>query len=373
MFDLVTQGMDAPRRTQFCAFVARVAATDAGNTIDPSVRATRAAFARQLMVRLEPSLAAADAALSAEQREAIERENEMAFGLLSYAPSPALRDAVEANGIGDVVGLLIVETVSHCNAMLDLAGVPAAPFVAVDPPSFQWRGQTAEQLFANGGLLPFAAKICIGSTVTSADFAGAPLSQRGVEGMSLLDWAMACADKTAYSALLDANFDATEAGQFGEIPLILAARETDRWYLATLLSHGVPADSAGLRGSALSEAWDPTAEGGGEAYAMLRAAGASLDFPEYRSSMWNQWSIFARWEAILAHWEEFGSDPVALGRSISVEFERDGRTRGNRAALETIRQRLRSQHGVCFPVGPTMHFGRDDRGYLIQPNCPPRS
>ena len=106
-------------------------------------------------------------------------------------------------------------------------------------------------------------------------------------------------------------------------------------------------------------------DGHRETWDMLRAAGASLDY----ANMWEHWLIFGRPQEILDHWDEFGNDPVDLARWVSSDLERMS-SGDNIGALEEIKRRLETQHGVCFPVGPLMELRRDDRGFYIQPDCP---
>ncbi len=246
----------------------------------------------------------------------------------------------------------------------------AADAVPLAAPAFRWRGLSAGKAFADTLLVPFAAKLCTGAATLASDFAGAPLAQRGVDSVSLLDWAMECGDTVGFAALLGAGFDAAAPGAFDDPIVVVAAEKRDLFYLETLLAAGVKPDTLGLRETALKAAYDTMDPTGGKAWQMLRGAGANLDFPDFDHSMWWSFALYADWEQILAHWSEFGSDPVALARLVSMDLGRNGGPRGNASALEQIKARLIADYGVCFPVGPTLGAPKDERGYLLQPDCP---
>lgn len=371
-FSMVLEGMNARRRLQFCEFVAKQAADQASEAPDIALRSTRHASALKLNSRVASSLAKANEALTPEQVEAIERENLEALGLLSYAPSPLL--ATQINQAGeDLVGLFLTDIVAKCDTLLDSMGVAAAhPASAVASPVpriFKWRGKTAQEAFEGTGLALTASKICTGSESKAADFAGVDFAARGKDGVSLLDWAFECRDRSAFKALLEAGFDAEKPSQFGDPPLVSAAELNDTWYLNELLAHGVSPNSLGHLSTALEAAYEPLEDGGGKRFQLLRTAGASLNFPEPDKSMWNAWSRFARWEMILANWSEFKSDPVELGWSVGWELDKPN-SRGNKRALKALKDRLIADYGVCFPVGSTIDLARNERGFYVQPNCP---
>ena len=373
MFARLTDRLDVPRRAQFCGYVARHALKQAGNSPDPAMRLSRAKEARQLAARLAPLLAKANAGTSADQLRTIERENGEMMGLLSYAPSDRVKEQLRSGESDDILGLFITDVSSRCHAMLDRMKVPPpsppGPDDAGALPPFTWRGESARDIFAGTGLEHFEERLCTGGSAAAADFAGAHLSARGKDGISLLDWAMQCGDRQGFVALLNAGFDPAQPGITGRPVLVLSAKHKDSFYLQTLLERGISPDAAGDTRPAVAEAYDPVAEGGGANFQLLREAGANLNLPTYDWSMWSTWALYARWEEILANWSEFRSDPVALGRTVSMELERRP-PRGNATALDQIKQRLIAEHGVCFPVGPTFGMPRDERGFYLQPECP---
>ncbi|WP_336979503.1 hypothetical protein [Altererythrobacter fulvus] len=372
VFSIILQDMNAPRRLQFCGYVAQEAASQARETADVALRSARYASAQTLQSRLATGVADANAKLSREQLETIQRENGVALGLLTYEPSSQLAAQIEQHGTNDVIGLFLSDLVAQCDGLLDSMGVAAAPpnpaRSSPIPMSFEWRGKTAEEAFEGTGLAPYALRICAGTESKVSDFAGANLAERGKDGVSLLDWAFECGDKSAFKALLDAGFDAAKPGQFDDPPLVNAAGHDDSWYLRELLAYGVSPDSMGHRSTALAEAYQPGEPGGGGNFEILRAAGASLNFPNPGRSMWGTWAIFASWEEILENWDAFDSDPFYLGRFITLELEKPN-VRGSKQALEEVRDRLIVDFGVCFPVSLHKDTMRDARGYYLQTNC----
>jgi hypothetical protein len=112
------------------------------------------------------------------------------------------------------------------------------------------------------------------------------------------------------------------------------------------------------------------------AFNLLRARGASLNFPNYGDSMWYQWGLHKRhdgWASILKHWDEFDSDPVELASLAEAVLE--GRLewlKDQMADAAKVKALLISEHGVCFPVGRTFEMAKDERGFVIQPDCPKR-
>lgn len=373
MFARLTDPMPRARKVQLCAYVARNALDLAAGTPDAAARAARADAAARLTARLAEELARADAALSDDDRAAIARENGEVMGLLSYPPSDAVRAQLAAGTrVEDIGGLFVADVVERCDGLADRLGIAQAPagIMAAAAPAFRWQGKGAQEAFAGTALVPFASKLCARKAASAADFAAAPLAERGVDGVSLIDWAMACRDKAGLAALLAAGADTAAAGAFGEVPLVRAAALSDLDFLRALLAAGAAPDATGTKGTALVIAYDRAKPGGGPAWQMLRAAGASLDFPDPDGAMWDVWALYADWQAILAHWSAFGSDPVHLARSVSMELERRGGPRGNAAALETLKARLIADFGMCFPVGPLFGMPRDARGHYRLPDCP---
>ncbi len=370
MFKRLTDPLPRARKVQFCAYVAANGGVLAGEAPDPATRSARATTAARLSARLAPELARANAGFSPENLARIERENREMMGLLSYAPADALGEQLKAGGESvDIIGLFADDVMRRCDALADKLKLPAAPAIAAAEPGFRWFGGTAAETFTGTGLAPFAERLCKGEALAAADFAAAPLAERGTEGTSLLDWAMACGDKAGFAAIVAAGAELDAAGVFSSPPLMQAAGKSDLFWLETLLAAGAKPDALGPEGTALNKAYNTSDPTGGRAWQILRAAGASLNFPSAEQSMWWSFALYADWEQILANWDEFDSDPVALARSISMDLERSGGPRGNAKALEEIKARLIGGHGVCFPVGPTYGAPRDARGYLVQPDC----
>lgn len=365
-FAMVTRPMAPARRAQFCAYVADQIDGMAGAPADPAVRTRLAVEARQLRARLAPLLAPSGTTGN-------ERENGQAMGLLSYAPSSRVRQQLERGDADDddVLWLFASDVGARCQAMFDQMKLPPAPPggpVAVPP--FQWDQRTGAQIFAGTPLAPVAARLCNGAPVAAADLKGLPLTVRGADGISLLDWTMQCRDRAGFAALLEAAHDVDAPGADKNPPLVNAAGKRDLWYLKALLARGARPDAMGERRSALVAAFARDRPNGGEAFALLRAAGASLDFPDAERSIWDEWARFGNWELVLANWTAFKSDPVALGRWVTMDLANKGRRQT--PALDAVKGRLESEHGVCFPVGATAGWATDARGFLVQPDCPRR-
>lgn len=398
-FQQMTGDMSRGRKVQFCAYLAQNAAEQASETPDAAKRMARASAAAQMTARLAPELAKANARLSANDLAAIESENDVIMGLLSYAPSDELAAQIKAEGAGDLIGLFLADVMGRCDAMIDKLGIAKAqegPAPAA-PVTFRWDGRTVDEAFVETAAAPFAKRLCRGLPVSAADFAGLPRGERDKTGLTLLDWTIQCRDRAGFTALIAAG----GLSALSDTTLNLAAMRAkmgDLWFLGALLDNGVPPDSEGSVGSGgmvmsepvgtgatagsimsgaggsgesvLSNLYDPLEPDGGKAYQLMRAAGADINFPDYDGSMWSKWLFYARWDEILAHWGKFEGDPVKLGRSISVELARPGKPRGNAANLEQIKARLVADHGFCFPVGALKDLPKDERGFYMQPDCP---
>jgi hypothetical protein len=213
------------------------------------------------------------------------------------------------------------------------------------------------------------------------DFTAAPLDQRGENGMSLLDWAVECEDRAAFDALIAAGMDLNAPGLWKSPPVVNSATEKRLWYLTRLLDSGASPDAVGAGQSALEKATSDldAINFGGDARAafnLLRARGASLNFPDFQGSMWWQWGLHDRnggWATILKHWDEFASDPVemaSLAESVLEGHLNWMNHQKDKAAK--VKALLIEQHGVCFPVGRTYDMAKDERGFRIQPDCPTR-
>lgn len=378
-FQRMTGDMSRARKVQFCAYLAENAAAQASQSPDAARRAARAAAAAKMTARLAPELARANARLSASDLAAIERENAEIMGLLSYSPSTEVAAQMKAEGAGDLIGLFITDAMGRCDVMIDKLGIsraPAGPAPAAAT-AFRWDGQAVDEAFAATAAAAFASRLCRETPANAADFAAVPWAERDGAARTLLDWTIQCRDQAGFAALLEAG----GLSAMGEATLGLAAmtaRMGEPWFLGALLDKGASPDggpdAAGFGGSVMAMLYDPLEPDGGEAYQRVRAAGADINLPDYEGSMWSAWSLHARWDEILANWGAFESDPVRLGRAVSVELERPGQARGqprgNRDDLEQIKARLIAEHGVCFPVAGLKDLPKDARGFYTQPDCP---
>ena len=66
------------------------------------------------------------------------------------------------------------------------------------------------------------------------------------------------------------------------------------------------------------------------------------------------------------------SDPVLLAELLEMYLEGDmtwAKEEHRSAALE-VKARLENEHGVCFPIGRNRMAAKDDRGHVVQPDCP---
>lgn len=370
-FAMATGSMKPAQRAQFCAYVGEKAEDIAAEAPDPQLRARLAADAQGLRARAAPLAAAADARQTPEQRSAARREIEQTMGLLSYAPSNRMRAALESGAAGedDILRLFVADVAARCQGLLDAMKVPPAPIPAgpVVVPAYRWRGKDGAGWFAGTALAPVAARICSGSAIKATDLANLPLAARGEAGLSLLDWAMACNGRAAFTALLDAGHDPDAPGIRQDPPLVRAADRRDLWFLQALLAKGARPDAQGTGKTALATSFDRRAPDGGEAFRMLRAAGASLNFPDPAFALWHDLGMTGRWDLVVANWTEFRADPVKLGRWVTVAEERAGE---KPPALAEIKRRLMAEHGVCFPVLGFDGLKKDARGHYIQPDCP---
>jgi hypothetical protein len=380
---VVTLGMDRLQIIVLCHTIAQGYAAFAAGDTDRDRRIGKFAEVWRFEQRLLAPLEQARAELGVSGFARAETESNQAMGLLSMMADPEfgpVSPSSEPRSELDLIYAWIGGHAARCDQMLDDMGVAR---VSGEPPAeylesmagFRYRGAGAAEIFAGTALVPYAGAMCRGEA--APDFAGAPLDQRGYEGMSLLDWAIECDDRAAFDALIAAEFDLNAKGLWEDPPLVSTASEKRLWFLTRLLDEGVNPDTMGKSRSALMEAntdLDAINYGGDTraAFDLLRERGATLDFPDFTGSMWYQWSLQdTRWDLILQHWDEFGSDPVEL--AAVLEYYLSGRMNWAKkehegAALE-VKQRLIEQHGVCFPVGRTFEMQRDERGFRIQPDC----
>jgi hypothetical protein len=270
----------------------------------------------------------------------------------------------------------------RCHQSLDENGVPddssePTPEFIEATTRFRFRGMDYVETFKDTDLSDYAKEMCKGGE--APDFTDAPLEQRGHEGMSLLDWAIECEDKPAFEALIAAGFDLDAKGLWENPPLVNSATEQRLWYLRAMLDAGANPDATGVNKTALAEALndlDASNRGGDTmaAFNLLRERGASLNFPEFGKSIWFEWGLFGRkggWNAILDHWDEFDSDPVEMAELVEGVLDGDlGWLESQKPQARKVKALLIEQFGVCFPVGNTYELPTDERGFVIQPNCP---
>lgn len=380
---VVTLGMDQSQVVVLCHTVARGYSAFAAEDTDRDRRTARFAEVWLLEQRLLAPLEQARAELGESGFARAETESNQAMGLLSLMADPEFGPATlsgEPPCEQELMYAWIGGHAARCDQMLDDMGIAR---VSGEPPAeylesmagFRYRGASAAEIFAGTALVPYASAMCRGGA--APDYAGVPLDQRGLDGMSLLDWAIECDDRAAFDALIAAGFDLAATGLGEEPPLVRTASVKRLWFLTRLLDEGVNPDTRGTSRSALMEAnTDLVAINyGGDtraAFDLMRARGATLDFPDFNGSMWYQWSLQeTRWDLILQHWDEFGSDPVELVAVLEYYLSGDmnwANKEHEGAALE-VKRRLIEQHGVCFPVGRTFEMERDERGFLIQRDC----
>ena len=379
-FGLVTLGMKKPEIVVLCETVAEGFAMFAAEDTDRDSRQAKFGEVWRFEQRLAEPLEQARKTLGESGYQRAKRRSNQAMGLLSMISEPHMEAEVRA-APDDLMYLWVKGLAFRCGQRLDEWGVATA---SGNPPpeyieaksGFRYRGADYVTTFADTGLGAFAKSMC--REGAAPDFNGAPLDQRGKEGMSLLDWAIECDDRASFDALITAGFDLEAKGLWEDPPLVRVASEKRIWYLRRLLDEGVKADSMGRRGTALMTAnrdLDAINFGGDTraAFNLLRERGASLNFPNFRESMWQQWSLHeTRWDLILEHWDEFESDPVELADDLEYYLSGDmnwAKMEFEDAARE-VKKLLISEHGACFPVGNAHQMKTDERGFRIQPNCP---
>ncbi len=381
---VVTLGMNQSEIVVLCHTIAQGYADFAAEDTYRDRRIGKFADVWRFEQRLLAPLEQARAALGGSGFARAQSESTEAMGLLSLMGDPEASQAAQAGEPQAEEDLMFVWISGHaarCDQILDDMGIAR---VSAEPPpeylesmtGFRFRGADYAEIFADTALVPYARAMCRDGA--APDFAGAPLDQRGKDGMSLLDWAIECDDRAAFDALIAAGFDLDAKGLFGDPPLVRTASEKRLWFLTRLLDEGVSPDTMGQRESALVEAnrdLDAINFGGDTraAFNLLRARGATLNFPAFRDSMWYQWSLHeTRWDLILQHWDEFDSDSVELASDLEyyLSGEMYWARKEHEGAARQVKQRLIEQHGVCFPVGDPLQMAKDERGFRVQPDCP---
>lgn len=378
---VITLGMSQPEIIVLCHTVAESFGAFAAAETDRESRMAKFVGVWRFQQRLVKPLEQARKTLGESGYNRAVHQSGEGMNLLSMMPDPQMEQELKAGG--DIMFVWITGLASRCDQMLDEMGIAK---VTGDPPPeyfetktrFRFRGADYAEIFAGTGLGPYAEKMCRGGA--APDFAGAPLHQRGHEGMSLLDWAIECEDRAAFDALIAAGVYLNANGLWGDPPLVSAASEKRLWFLTRLLDEGAKPDAMGQRETALVTAMsdlDAINSGGDTraAFNLLRQRGASLNFPDFGRSVWNRWALHeTRWDLILEHWEEFKSDPVELASDL--EFYLSGKMAWARkeyeGAAREVKARLIKDYGVCFPVGKVFDLKTDQRGFRIQPDCPKR-
>ncbi|ALE15971.1 hypothetical protein AMC99_00664 [Altererythrobacter epoxidivorans] len=372
MFGMMTLDMDRDQRIVLCDQVAQFQVKMAATAANGSTRTERLRNAWKLTSRVSPAMRDVRDSMPPLKLKGYEKEAMQAIGMMSMAPVRADAQFDKADP-ADLMQAFAGGLAADCQALLDEMGIPEASGEA--PPEFleresrfRWRDMDYEQAFEGTDLAPFAARICAAGG--PPDLNGADLSQRGKHGVSLLDWALACKDKGAYTAILDAGFDISVPGQFEDPAIVRAAEESDTWFLSQLLDRGADPNTSGRRQTAVEAAWNAGTTDWDNwnlaGYEMLRAAGASLNHAEFNKSMWRRFTTHAKWDLILENWEEFDGDFVSL--AAAADSFRSGGARGDKAAHAMLIAKLEAE-GVCFPIKPLMEYKRDERGYFIQDNC----
>ncbi|UIP05580.1 hypothetical protein LY632_07580 [Erythrobacter sp. SDW2] len=383
-FGVVTMRLNQHEIVVLCQTIAEGYASVAAEDTDHDRRIGKFADVWRFEQRLTEPLARAREALGEDGYASALSTGNQAMVLLSMLGDPQLEQDLQSGAVqadDDLMFGWVTNLAIRCGQRLDDMGIDR---VSGDPPpeyietmtGFRYRGATYAKVFAGTGLVRFAKAMC--REESAPDFTGAPLDQRGEEGMSLLDWAIECNDRVAFDALIAAGFDLDATGLYEDPPLVRTASEKRLWFLSRLLDEGVSPDTMGRTKSALVEANDDldAINFRGDtraAFNLLRARGATLSFPTFRDSMWYQWSLHeTRWDLILRHWDEFESDPVELASDLEFYFsgEMNWAKKEHAAAAGEVKKLLVEQYGVCFPVGKPFEMETDERGFRMQPDCP---
>lgn len=380
-FGLITLGFSKPEKVMLCDTIAQGYPVFAAQETDREQRIAKFNDVWRFEQRLKGPLAEAEAELGQGNLSSAKLKSNQAMNLLSMVGDPLL-EASDVREEDDLMHMWAKNLAFRCGQMLDewgiaqVSGEAPADYIK-EKTRFRFRGADYAATFKDTDLAPYAREMCGDGDLP--DFSDAPLDQRGLEGMSLLDWAIECDDKVAFEALIVAGADLSAIGLFEDPPLVRTATEKRLWYLTKLLDAGVNPDAMGRTETALRAATSDygAMNYGGDtraAYNLLRERGASLNFPSFRESMWDEWGLHGRnggWNLILEHWDEFESDPVELA-SLAEEVLK-GRLnwlKDQKPQARKVKKFLIEQYGVCFPVGNTYEMAKDERGFVIQPDCP---
>lgn len=376
---IVTLGMDRSEIIVLCHTIAQSFSAFAAEETDRDRRLAKFVEVWRIEQRLAEPLEQARKALGESGYSAALMKSGQSMSLLSMMSDPQMEQTMQDGD--ELMFVWATGLASRCSQMLDEMGITK---VSGDPPSeyfeakasFRFRGADYAKIFADTKLGPYAKNMCEGGA--APDFTGAPFDQRGYQGMSLLDWAIECDDRASFDALIAAGFDLDAKGLWEDPPLVSAASEKRLWFLRRLLDEGVNPDTMGRTETALRTAnsdLDAINSGGDTraAFNLLRKYGASLNFPNFQDSMWQEWSLHGtRWELILEYWDEFESDPVELASDLEFYFSGDmaWARKETEGAARKVKALLIKEHGVCFPVRKTINkMKKDERGFRIQPDC----
>lgn len=384
VFGAFLMELDAPQRAIACGEITETLAQGSAAAADPRERAERLPQAWRLSQRVAAARKQAMTTLSEREIALLKNELGQVMTMSSLVPDPGYAKSELDVSEGGFLFQFAAMHARRCHQSLDENGVPddtsqPTPEYIDRHTRFRFRGMDYEAVFAETDLGPYAQGIC--RNQAAFDFSAAPLDQRGKNGMSLLDWAVECEDRAAFDALIAAGMDLDAPGLWKSPPVVNSATEKRLWYLTRLLDSGASPDAVGAGRSALEKATsdldainfrgDPRA-----AFNLVRARGASLNFPDFQGSMWRQWGLHDRnegWDLILKHWDEFASDPVemaSLAESVlegHLNWMNDQKDKAAR-----VKALLIAQYGICFPVGRPYEMAKDERGFRMQPDCPTR-
>lgn len=365
VFGAFLMELDAPQRAIACGEIAETLAQGAAAAAEPRERAERLPQAWRLSQRVAAAREQAMTTLSEREIARLKNELGQVMTMSSLVPDPEYAKIELDVSEGGFLFQFAAMHAQRCHQSLDENGVPddtsqPTPEYIDRHTRFRFRGMDYAAAFAETGLGPFAQTIC--RNQAAFDFTGAPLDQRGDNGMSLLDWAVECEDRAAFDALIAAGMDLNARGLWKNPPVVNSATEKRLWYLTRLLDSGASPDAVGSGRSALVKATsdlDAINFGGDTraAFNLLRARGASLNFPDSQGSMWHEWGLHDRnegWDMILRHWDEFASDPVEMASLAESVLEGHlnwmNDQKGKAAKVKAL---LIEQYGLCFPVGRT--------------------
>lgn len=288
-FGLVTMHLNENEIVVLCQTIAEGYASFAVEDTDRDRRISKFGDVWRFEQWLLAPLAQAREALGEDGYASAVSTSNQAMGLLSKMGDPQLEQDLQSRAVqaeDDLMFGWVTNLAIRCGQRLDTMGIarvsgePSAEYLD-NMTGFRFRGAGAAEIFAGTALVPYAGAMCRGEA--APDIMGAPLDQRGLEGMSLLDWAIECDDRASFDTLIAAGFDLDAKGLWEDPPLVRTASEKRLWFLTRLLDEGVNPDTMGQRESALVEAnrdLDAINFGGDTraAFNLLRARGATLTF-----------------------------------------------------------------------------------------------